>query len=88
MIEKRNKLDAAVSELDQQEAAEKDKTKEVVKRIAGRDGKGGRKVLPTYIPWDLYMEFDKLSDELGLSKNSVICLLIRQFVESNKDLLQ
>ena len=86
-IEKRNKFDEAISELNQQEANEKEKAKEVVKHIAGSGGQGGRKVLPTYIPYDLYDQFNEIASQLGLSKNAVICLLIRKFVASNKDLL-
>ena len=97
-----NKFEAAVAELDRQEAAAQEKSGDVVERIAGTRtrtivDKNGRtreikvaekrKTLPVYIPESLYEQFDKITTAYGKSNNAAIVELIRDYVTEKKNIL-
>lgn len=92
MAMKRNKFEGVVEQMNQEEAAELERNKKVISKIAGiKRGRPAsnskRKVLPTYIPEDLYNEFLAITNEYGISQNAGICQAIREYVKNSKDRL-
>ena len=47
-----------------------------------------RKTLPVYIPESLYQQFDEITTAYGISNNSAICQLIRDYVTEKKGVLE
>ena len=47
-----------------------------------------RKTLPVYIPESLYQQFDEITTAYGISNNSAICKLIRDYVTEKKGVLE
>ena len=89
-IKKVNKFDEAVNKINSQEEQELNKSKQVVKAIAGRGRKKQaeeRKVLPTYIPVNTYEQFDEINKAYGISNNAAINMLIRDYITSKKGVL-
>lgn len=93
-IQRKNKFEDNVAELEKYEAEAQEKNAEVVKKITGKRGKRGRparqeerKALPTYIPMSLYEDFNKITTAYGISNNAAICQLIRDYVDSKRDML-
>ena len=89
-IKKLNKFDEAVNKINSQEEQELNKSKQVVKAIAGRGRKKQaeeRKVLPTYIPVSTYEQFDEINKAYGISNNAAINMLIRDYITSKKGVL-
>lgn len=92
---KENKFAAAIAELDEAESKATAKTAAAVKSIAGEakrkqgrpKGAVERKTLPTYIPVELYEQFEAINKAQGISNNAAICLLVREYVEEKKGLL-
>ena len=89
-IKKANKFDEAVDKLNSQEEQELNKSKQVVKAIAGRGRKKQteeRKILPTYIPVSMFEQFDEINRAYGISNNAAINMLIRDYITSKKSVL-
>ena len=89
-IKKINKFDEAVDKLNSQEEQELNKSKQVVKAIAGRGRKKQaetRKILPTYIPVSMYEQFEAINKAYGISNNAAINMLIRDYITSKKSVL-
>ena len=89
-IKKANKFDEAVDKLNSQEEQELNKSKQVVKAIAGRGRKKQteeRKILPTYIPVSMFEQFDEINRAYGISNNAAINMLIRDYIMSKKSVL-
>lgn len=92
MAIKRNKFDDVVEMMNQDEAEETARNREVISKIAGiKRGRPAavtkRKSLPTYIPEDLYNEFLQITNEYGISQNAGICQAIREYVKNSKERL-
>lgn len=89
-IQRTNKFDAVVKELNEQESLEEEKSMKVTKSMVKRGRKKAeeRKVLPTYIPISLYEQFDAITTAYGISNNAAICQLIRDYVTEKKTILQ
>ena len=89
-IKKANKFDEAVDKLNSQEEQELNKSKQVVKAIAGRGRRKQteeRKILPTYIPVSMFEQFDEINRAYGISNNAAINMLIRDYITSKKSVL-
>ena len=89
-IKKANKFDEAVDKLNSQEEQELNKSKQVVKAIAGRGRRQQteeRKILPTYIPVSMFEQFDEINRAYGISNNAAINMLIRDYITSKKSVL-
>lgn len=89
-IKKINKFDEAVDKLNNHEEEELNRSKQVIKAIAGRGRKKQteeRKVLPTYIPMSMYEQFDEINKAYGISNNAAINMLIRDYITSKKSIL-
>ena len=89
-IKKANKFDEAVDKLNSQEEQELNKSKQVVKAIAGRGRKKqteARKILPTYIPVSMFEQFDEINRAYGISNNAAVNMLIRDYITSKKSVL-
>ena len=89
-IKKANKFDDAVDKLNSQEEQELNKSKQVVKAIAGRGRRKQteeRKILPTYIPVSMFEQFDEINRAYGISNNAAINMLIRDYITSKKSVL-
>ena len=89
-IKKANKFDEAVDKLNSQEEQELNKSKQVVKAIAGRGRKKQteeRKILPTYIPVSMFEQFDEINRAYGISNNAAINMLVRDYITSKKSVL-
>lgn len=92
MAIKRNKFDDVVEMMNQEEAEETARNREVINKIAGvRRGRPAaaskRKSLPTYIPEDLYNEFLEITTAYGISQNAGVCQAIREYVKNSKERL-
>ena len=88
-IKKANKFDEAVDKLNSQEEQELNKSKQVVKAIAGRGRKKQteeRKILPTYIPVSMFEQFDEINRAYGISNNAAVNMLIRDYITSKRKL--
>ena len=89
-IKKTNKFDEAVDKLNSQEEQELNRSKQVVKAIAGRGRKKQaeeRKILPTYIPVSMYEQFDEINKAYGISNNAAVNMLIRDYITLKKGIL-
>ena len=90
-IQRKNKFEDNVAELEKYEAEAQEKNAEVVKKITGKRGRPARqeerKALPTYIPMSLYEDSNKITTAYGISNNAAICQLIRDYVDSKRDML-
>ena len=89
-IKKANKFDEAVDKLNSQEEQELNRSKQVVKAIAGRGRKKQaeeRKILPTYIPVSMYEQFDEINKAYGISNNAAVNMLIRDYITLKKGVL-
>lgn len=89
-IKKANKFDEAVDKLNSQEEQELNKSKQVVKAIAGRGRKKQteeRKILPTYIPVSMFEQFDEINRAYGISNNAAVNMLIRDYITLKKGVL-
>ena len=89
-IKKTNKFDEAVDKLNSQEEQELNRSKQVVKAIAGRGRKKQaeeRKILPTYIPVSMYEQFDEINKAYGISNNAAVNMLIRDYITLKKGVL-
>ena len=89
-IKRPNKFDEAVYELNSHEKQELNKSKQVVKAIAGRGRKKQteeRKILPTYIPVSMFEQFDEINRAYGISNNAAVNMLIRDYITSKKSVL-
>ena len=77
-IKRPNKFDEAVYELNSHEKQELNKSKQVVKAIAGRGRKKQeRKILPTYISVNMFEQFEEINRAYGISNNAAVNMLIR-----------
>ena len=104
MIERKNRYDAIVEDLNAQETEEKAKSERVVKSIAGGQNvrvivdkigrerhfkiKEKRKPVSAYVPESLYEQFEAINLYYGKSNNSAIVELIRDYVTSKKEILE
>ena len=89
-IKKANKFDEAVDKINSQEEQELNKSKQVVKAIAGRGRKKQteeRKILPTYIPVSTFEQFDEINRAYGISNNAAINMLVRDYITLKKSVL-
>lgn len=102
--DRKNQFDDAVEALKREELAQREKSALTVKTIAGNsrtrviEDKNGRKreiriaekrkSFPVYVPTSLYGQFVKITEAYGVSNNSVICQLIRDYVEQKKWILE
>ena len=89
-IKKANKFDEAVDKLNSQEEQELNKSKQVVKAIAGRGRKKQteeRKILPTYIPVSMFEQFDEINRAYGISNNAAVNMLIRDYITLKRGVL-
>ena len=89
-IKKINKFDEAIESLNDQEEQELNKSRHVVKTIAGRGRKRqaeARKILPTYIPVSMFEKFNEINKAYGISNNAAINMLIRDYITLKKSVL-
>lgn len=88
---RKNKFEDVINELDKTEQAELEKSQKVVNKISGKSGRKKteeRKVLPTYIPMEMYEKFNAINEAYGISNNGAINMLIRQYVLEKQDILK
>ena len=87
-IKRPNKFDEAVYELNSHEKQELNKSKQVVKAIAGRgQKKQERKILPTYIPVNMFEQFEEINRAYGISNNAAVNMLIRDYITLKKGVM-
>lgn len=88
---RKNKFDDVVNQLDSLEQSELEKSQKVVKKITGKGVKKKaeeKKVLPTYIPVDVYEKFNAINQAFGISNNGAVNMLIRQYILEKQDILK
>lgn len=98
-IERKNKFDSAVKELEEKENLAQKKADKVITKIAGeqkktvidRTGrvrelkiKEKRKAFQVYLPESLYEKLDEAVADRGRTRNSIVEELIRDFLGNSK----